>query len=316
MEAIARPIRIEPAFDDREHVRSLFYDCSPYPALGVYVPDGVDDEAGSKSGAVSVMPWFRGNWATGGNVLVAGADRILNNPRFLEAAKSAFGVEVVRPRTIVVNLTAPMPAGAPHVDIPSFRGATREHYPLRFLAAMGESRLFERWRVVEAGAISWFYDGPGGGFDYWPGGLAETMHTENPPFGNVAIVADNDRMYHRIGEVGPPGALRPIIGPTAQIRASDRGDWVIVDNGRSLATYSPGEVRLSVLWKAEVFVDDLAEKQAASDRLSLNRVMEILTNDLRHRRIEFVEPADPLNSEDWIATLRRAYYTSPGGGRL
>lgn len=89
MERIARPVRIEPAFDDREPVRSLFYDCSPYPVLGVYVPDGVDDAADCKTEANSVMPWFRGNWATGGGVLVSGAERILNNPRFLEAAKAA-----------------------------------------------------------------------------------------------------------------------------------------------------------------------------------------------------------------------------------
>lgn len=316
MEQIARPVRIEPAFDDRETVRSLFYGCSPYPVLGVYVPDGVDDAAGCKTEANSVMPWFRGNWATGGCVLVSGAERILNNPRFLEAAKAAFGAQIVRPRTIVVNLAAPMSAGAPHVDIPSFRGATREHYPLRFLAAMGESRLFERWRVVEAGAIAWFYDGPGGEFNYWPDGLHGTMSAETPPFANVAIVADNDRMYHRIGEVGAPGTSRPLVGPTAQIRASDGGDWVIVDNGQSVATYSPGEVRLSVLWKAEVFADDAAERQATSDRLSLDHVMEILTNDLRCRGIEFVEPGDPLKSEEWIAALRGAYYTSPSGGRL
>ena len=91
---------------------------------------------------------------------------------------------------------------------------------------------------------------------------------------------------------------------------------MIVDNGQSVATYSPGEVRLSVLWKAEVFADDAAERQATSDRLSLDRVMEILTNDLRCRGIEFVEPSDPLKSDVWIAALRGAYYTSPSGGRL
>ena len=41
MPQIARPVRIDPAFDDREHVLALFHRCSPYPVLGVYVPDGV-----------------------------------------------------------------------------------------------------------------------------------------------------------------------------------------------------------------------------------------------------------------------------------
>jgi hypothetical protein len=316
MERIARPVRIEPAFADRERVRSLFYDCAPYPVLGVYVPDGADDTASGQATSGAVMPWFRGNWAVGGEALVDGADSILNNPRFHEAAKAAFGTRIVRPRTIAVNLTTPMAAGSPHVDIPSFRGATREHYPLRFLAAMGESRLFERWRVVEAGAIAWFYDGPGGNFDYWPDGLDGAMCTETAPFGNVAIIADNDRMFHRIGAVGSRSSTRPHIGPGAQIQALGSGDWAIVEKGHSVATYPAGQVRLSVLWKAEVFADDAAERDANADRLSLDRVMEILRADLRRRGIEFVEPGDPLNSEAWITTLREAYYTTPSGGRL
>ena len=315
MPQIARPVRIDPAFDDREHVLALFHRCSPYPVLGVYVPDGVVDEQGNKR-PDSVMPWFRGNWAVGGAALVDGAESILNNPRFLAAARAAFGTRVVRPRTIAVNLTTPMPAGAPHVDIPSFRGATREHYPLRFLAAMGESRLFERWRVVEAGAIAWFYDGPGGDFDYWPDGLDGAMRTEAAPFGNVAIVADNDRMYHRIGEVGSAGASMPAIDPTAHIQASNDGVWTVMDKGQMVASYAPGEVRLSVLWKAEVFANEAAERQADADRLALDRVMEVLTADLRRRDVEYVEPTDPLTSDDWIATLRATYYTSPARGRL
>ena len=316
MKRVARPLRIEPAFADREHVLSLFYDCAPYPVLGVYVPDGVDDTPTGKTLPDAVMPWFRGNWAMGGAALVDGAESILHNDRFLEAARAAFATRIVRPRTIAVNLTTPMPAGAPHVDIPSFRGATREHYPLRFLAAMGESRLFEHWRVVEAGAISWFYDGPGGSFDYWPDGLDGAMSCETAPFGNIAIIADNDRMFHRIGEVGSRASTRPLIGLDAQIQALGTGDWEIVEKGRSVATYPPGQVRLSVLWKAEVFADDAAEREALADRLSLDRVMEILRVDLRRRGTEFVEPGDPLKSEPWIATLREAYYASPGGGRL
>jgi hypothetical protein len=46
--------------------------------------------------------------------------------------------------------------------------------------------------VNEVGAIAWFYDGPGGGFDYWPDGPTGPMQTESAPFDNVAIVADTD----------------------------------------------------------------------------------------------------------------------------
>ena len=64
-----------------------------------------------------------------------------------------------------------MRAGAIHQDIPAFRGAGRDRYPLTLLQAMGASGLFESWRIVEVGAVSWFYAGDGGAYDYWPDGL-------------------------------------------------------------------------------------------------------------------------------------------------
>ncbi len=36
---------------------------------------------------------------------------------------------------------------------------------------MGTSGLFEPWRIVEVGAVAWFYAGDGGAYDYWPEGL-------------------------------------------------------------------------------------------------------------------------------------------------
>jgi hypothetical protein len=101
------------------------------------------------------------------------------------------------------------------VDVPSFNGATREHYPLPFLRVMGSSGLFEAWRVIQEGAISWFYEGTGGNFDYWPEGLDGPMRSEQPPFGNLALIADNDRMYHRIGRIGDPHAELPRMSASA-----------------------------------------------------------------------------------------------------
>jgi len=45
------------------------------------------------------------------------------------------------------------------------------------------------------------------------------MITEQPPFRKVAIMADNDRMYHRSGKVGAPNA--PLPQMTAAARAPD-----------------------------------------------------------------------------------------------
>jgi hypothetical protein len=133
---IAKPIRIEQAFDDREFVRALFDRHAPYRAVAAYLPDGSDDTVDARP-ADAVNPGFRETWALGGKVLVDGAEEILGNPRFLAAANALFPSARIVPKLVVVNVNAAMPAGVPHVDVPVFRGASRENFSLRLLMAMG-----------------------------------------------------------------------------------------------------------------------------------------------------------------------------------
>jgi hypothetical protein len=141
-------IRIEPAFEDRTAVRAMFARHAPYRAIGAYIPDAVVDDATKPEAEQFVQPWFRGNWAAGGERLVEGAEAILHNKQFLEAANTLFGTSRVFPELVVVNVNAPMSAGITHVDIPAFHGATRKQYPLSFLRMMGSPGLFEKWRVI------------------------------------------------------------------------------------------------------------------------------------------------------------------------
>ena len=208
MTFIPKAIRIEPAFEDREKISSMFERHAPYRALAAYAPEGIKDETREEA-KPPVLPWFRGDWALGGKPLVEGAEAILHNKTFLDAAESLLGTSSVYPEFVAVNINAPAPAGTTHVDNPSFYGATREDYPLPFLRVMGASGLFEPWRVVRASTLSWFYEGAGGNFDYWPEGPKGPMRSEQPPFGNVALCADTDRIYHRIGSIGDPDAVLP-----------------------------------------------------------------------------------------------------------
>jgi hypothetical protein len=242
VQTIGTLIRIEPAFDDPEFVRAMFGRNAPYRTMAGYLP--------IKSLAETKLPWFRGNWAANGEALVPGAEKLLHNQRSIDAARAFFGGSAVRPRFIVVNVNAPMPAGNTHVDIPTFRGATRDQYPLAFLSTMGQSGLFEDWRVIQAGALTWFYEGPAGDFEYWPEGLDRPMSSEKSPFGNVAIMTDNDRIYHRIGQVGARDAKPPSITPAAEIRPNGRGSWDIMEDGETRATYPSSAIRFSLLWKA------------------------------------------------------------------
>jgi len=301
MKLIPKPIRIEPAFEDREQIRSMFERFAPYRAVAAYAPQGVVDETRQDTKR-PLLPWFRGNWAVGGKPLVEGGERILNNPRFLEAARNAFASSLVRPEMVVVNINAPMPAGPMHMDNPSFFGATREDYPLPFLRVMGFSGLFEPWRIVRASTLCWFYEGTGGSFDYWPEGLDGPMRSEYPPFGNVALCADTDRMYHRIGAVGDPAAASPRISVAAQIQSDGDGNWSILENGEVRATYPSHAIRFSILWKAAI-----GERASDVDNLTLDRIMGIFAEDLRRRNVDLRMPSDPLTDTTWILLLQRTY---------
>jgi hypothetical protein len=302
MKFIHEPIRIEPAFRDREAIRAMFVRHAPYGAIAAYIPDVVVDDATKLEAEQLVQPWFRGNWAAGGVPLVEGAELILHNKQFLEAAKTLFGTSRVFPEFVVVNVNAPMPAGMTHVDIPAFHGATRKQYPLSLLRVMGGSGLFEKWRVIQAGAVAWFYEGAGGSFDYWPEGLDGPMLSERAPFGNVAVMADNDRMYHRIGPIGHADAVPPRISASAQIQPTGDGNWTIVEDGEVRATYPDRAIRLSLVWKAEI-----RDRELKDDHLDLDRIMAIFTADLRRRSVDFDMPSDPMTDNAWLLFLQRTY---------
>jgi hypothetical protein len=304
VQSVAKPIRIEPVFDDRESVRALFDRYAPYRAVAAYLPDGRDDTIDPRH-TDEVNPWFRETWALGGKALVNGAEEILGNPHFLAAARSLFPSAHIVPKLVVVNVNAPMPAGVPHVDVPVFRGATREWFALRLLMAMGASGLFERWRVIEVGAIAWFYGGPGGGFEYWPDGPTGPMRTESAPFGNVAIVADSDRMYHRIGRIGPADAVLPRMSANAEIRLDPDGGWSIFDQNECRARYPKEAVRLSVVWKADVRPERPSVVEI--DPLTAPQILRIFQQDLRERSVPSEGDVGLLQDSQWIEGVYRLY---------
>jgi hypothetical protein len=296
-----KPIRIEPAFEDREQIRDMFERNAPYRALAAYAPEGVKDETHEEAKR-PVLPWFRGDWALGGRPLVERAELILHNKKFLEAARTVFGTSDVYPEFVAVNINGPMPACNTHVDNPSFYGATRVDYPLPFLTVMGFSGLFDEWRVVQASAISWFYEGAGGSFDYWPDGLDGPMLSEQPPFGNVALISDNGQLYHRVDAIGDREAELPQMSASVKIQPDGEGNWTILENGEVRATYPLRTIRLSVLCKAEV-----RDRESRPDSLTLDRTMEIFIADLRRRGIDYDVPSDPPADTAWILMLQGTY---------
>lgn len=305
------PILIDRAYEDPERIRSLVRRGGPYWPTIRYVASAT--ELGIYGGGekkLAVAPWFRSDWAYG-DVRVDGAEAVLHNPVFVDAARRLFDAEIVRPQIVYVNAMGPMGAGNAHIDVPAFRGIDRTGYPVTFLHLMHRSGLFADHRIDIATAVSWFYRGERGEFEYWADGPSAPPRRIEAPLDNRAVVGDNEIMFHRVAPIGaenPPviedASLDVELVPDA---ASD--DWCAIDDGRELLRYADRDVRISVSWKAEVFADaeSARVREEHLDDLALDAVVDAFLADLASRGMRAPRPEDPTRDEAFIRVLNEAY---------
>ncbi|HTU63459.1 MAG TPA: hypothetical protein VMF89_33585, partial [Polyangiales bacterium] len=299
-ELLAKPVWIEPAFDDAEQLMSFTRACAPFE-LAAKVHK-LDDDGKD-------VPWFRIFWARGGELLDARAQGLFLNERFIEAAKESFGAKVIVPNSLMTNHNAPMAGGPPHLDLPFFRGATR--FPFWLLVAMSYSGLFHRWSIPIASTLCWFYRGEGGDFEYWADGPDAPSTVVRPPLWNVGVVSDNEYMWHRVGPIGgehellSPGAIRR----DALLHAEADGSWRIRDGAGFDQRFEDRQIRHSFLWKAYAFADERAHREYLdhSNDLSYRQTVEIFEADLARREIASVSSTNPVADPNWKKLIQRTY---------
>ena len=265
-------------------------------AVGVLV----DDE-------LMTMPIYRGDWVSSRAIHIDGVESVLHNERLIDAAGQVFDAEIVRPLIVFSNLTAPMPQNRKHTDVPTFRGVERSEYPAWVVSAMAASGLFERWRVKVATAVAWYYDGPNGGFSYWPGGGDAPEVTIEPP-SNTAVVGDNDFMFHRVEAVGDGRfALVPIDSRLSFDDATRR--WRITRDSRDFGDFGRDDIRISISWKAECFHDaeDARIFDERLDDITFDQVRAIWKDDCDARGIALPDVADPLHAPAFEPAVATAY---------
>lgn len=305
------PVLVDRAYADPDAVRALVRRGGPYWPTIRYVANAAELSAyGGAPKKLSVVPWFRSDWAYD-DVRVEGAEAILHNPTFIEAAHALFDAKVVRPQIVYVNAMGPMGAGPAHIDVPAFRGLDRTTVPVTFLHLMHRSGLFESHRIDIATAVSWFYAGLRGEFEYWADGVQAKPSRIEGPLDNRAVVGDNEIMFHRVAPIGaadPPVIEDATLG-VELVPEETSSDWVAIDQGRELLRYADRDVRISISWKAEVFADAEAAhvRESHLDDLALDDVVEALLADLAERGREVPRPEDPLRDETFIATLNETH---------
>lgn len=320
------PVHLEGILPDAWMIWDLAREHAPYSPVQRYFANRQEQEALSDAGKDSetgkpdstpqdlvVAPVFRGDWAYD-KPLVQGVEPLLGNSRFVDGAKKVFGGAIVRPQMVYINLTAPLPTyDTGHTDIPAFRGVDRTRYPVWLLVTMVRSGLFEEWRIPIATAVSWWYEGEGGGFTYWPHG-PDAAPRSVPATTNTAVVGDNDFMFHRVERTGPKGSPW-IRGMTLDslLNAEEDGGWSITNGDSELARFSEEEIRISVSWKAQVFQNE-AQQRAVDEHvndLTLEQVWELFADDLETRGVPFALPEDPLHDVEFMKVLSETYHRTP-----
>jgi hypothetical protein len=310
--ALPAPLLLDRAFDEPEGVLDLVRRHGPYWNQSRYQPAARRAAAATTpAGHPYAMdggfpPLFRGNWADA-SMTVDGAAPLLANPVLHDAARSLFGGAFSEPAFLYVNITAPMPGtDAGHVDVPSFRGLDRRALPGWLLLAMQRSGLFARWAVRTATAVVWFYRGTGGTLSYWPDGPAGPRRNI-PPAINTALVGDNDRMFHRVEAVGDPGRWRPV-PRDALLHHAGANRWQLRDEDELIGTYASDELRISLSWKAEVYLDDAERERRVSHRddLTAGQALSIMAEALGTRGRWDGGPVD-VDDPRWTEAVMAAY---------
>jgi hypothetical protein len=270
------PVLMHDVIGDLDAATLLLEAQAPYTPLGGWYRPGADPHARTRP------MWFQNDWVHD-DFAAEGSDLFLQHEGYIDAAKQFYGAEIVEPKSVYVNLMAAIAAGGPaHTDNPRFHGRDRTNTPMWLLRAMLWSGLFDRYEIMQATAIWWMHDVDGGGLYYWADGPDRPPLEHAGAMANTALLGDNHGMFHQVGPVGPFAAGTRRITPSAELApvGDGTGDWAVVDHGALEYRAPLGAFRVSVLWKADVYLTAGEREQRIRDTLSMHDVADAFNDDL------------------------------------
>lgn len=273
------PVLMHNVIGDLDAALKLLEGQAPYTPLGGWFSPGIDPDLANRS------MWFQNDFVYD-TFHAPGSEIFLNHEGYIEAAKQFYEAEIVEPHSVYVNLMVAIDGGGPaHTDNPKFHGRDRTNTPMWLLRAMLWSGLFTDYEIMQATAIWWLNDVEGGGLYYWPEGpdKAPTLHEGS--MANTALIGDNHGMFHQVAPIGPfdRGSLK--VTPRAELTPADDGtaDWVVTDRGAEVLRAGLDVIRVSVLWKADVYRSAVERAERKASPLSLDDVVRTFNGDLAQR---------------------------------
>jgi hypothetical protein len=297
------PVVMRDVIGDLDAVLHLLESQAPYSPLGGWFSPGADPNARTRP------MWFQSDWVHD-TFAAEGSDLFLRHEGYLEEARRFYGAEVVEPTSVYVNFMAAIAEGGPpHTDNPRFRGRDRTNTPMWVLRAMLWSGLFDRYEIVQATAIWWMHDVDGGGLLYWADGPDAPAHEHAGSMANTALLGDNHGMFHQVGPVGPLEGGTVRVTPRAQLAPANdgSGDWAVTDCGETAYRAPLDAIRVSVLWKADVYPSVSERARLERDTLSLQDVADTFDDDLVARGSAIRFDLDRLDDPTLKAAIATVY---------
>jgi hypothetical protein len=229
----------------------------------------------------------------------------LQSERFVPAARRLFGTPIVVPKMLFANMLLPGQEISMHQDVPEFRGIHPKTCPNWMQCVMHASGLFERWRILQAACLTYFQDMDCGSLAvYTPDG-----GTVIPARRGLGVLVEAETLPHH-SDVFPPIPCRRPPAPTwpkgVRLRfLPDANQWVVLsEDGSELERYASNEVRISTQMKLHCFRNEEEERKYhdRSDDITVDRAIEMLTDDLRSRGC--FSGAPPPRSELAVMLIR------------
>ncbi len=322
---ISPPVEVSDVYtdDQRERLLDVVRTQGPWKLIIAQHFASADELMATMSGAfpegitpsldLFLTPTFRGYLANYGTVLYPELHDVFYNEDFLKMAKSYWHAEYAKPELMLFNINGPCPNRDPgHLDSPSFRGVRHGNAPTWLCSVMGKSGLFSDYLIKMAQVITWFSHDEGSGFTYWPQGPLRQPQRLLPPVYNRGVVVQNEMMVHRGEANGPLDQQMPAglaFDTVFTGDPDDRDAWLLKNDSEVIARHRTDDLRFLVHWSAEVFsdYDELRKNMDGADDLTIDKVIDMLVDNLHKNGVKLDIPSAPLHDPDFIGALNAAY---------
>lgn len=299
----------------QEQLDTIFavaHDAAPIPLLVRKAFRSVEEIYSATSGGNRgakledfLAPMFAGDLANYSACLDTRMVDTFYNDKFIELVKGYWDAPIVLPRALRYHVAAPMKSSDPgHFDSPQFRGITYSNTPVWLIKLMGNSMLFDDYRIRLGSIVTWCWIGSEhGGFTYWPDGADGQPKRIKTPLWNGGCLAENEAMFHRGESIGSPGSwgLEGLTFDSVfEGDPSSKQHWIVRDGSNVIARYATADLRWMLHWTAMVFEnpDELRTFADHTNDLTHDQIFATLEQDLKSAGIAMPSPSDPLKDPD------------------